>query len=248
MAGAALKLEGVSKRYGGNAALESVSMDVDPGELRAVIGPNGAGKSTLFGVVAGEHAPSAGRVYLDSRDVTLVPAHRRVRLGIARAFQVSRVFPSLTVEDNILAALLARDGDTRTFWRGINRTKRDRSLTLLREIGLESVAPRRAATLAQGDRKRLEIAMALALGARLLLLDEPTAGMSPDETRATVELLHRLWSAGELTVVLTEHDMDVVFRLAQRVTVLHRGRVMVTGTPEDVRARTDVREIYLGTR
>lgn len=244
---AALQLVGITKRYGAHVVLDDVDLEVPAGQLRAVIGPNGAGKSTLFGVISGEHAADVGRVLIAGEDVTTLSAHRRVRRGVARAFQVARVFPRLNVRDNVLAAVLARRRQAATFWRPVGSLGLRREIDALLELtALGGLADRLAGALPQGDRKRLEITMALALQARLLLLDEPTAGMSPEETAATVQLVDRLWRQGNLTVVLTEHDMNVVFKLAQAITVLHRGAVVCTGAPEAVRQRADVREIYLG--
>ncbi|MCL6595902.1 MAG: ABC transporter ATP-binding protein [Firmicutes bacterium] len=243
----ALRLEGVTKRYGAHVVLDDVTLDVEPGTLHAIIGPNGAGKSTLFGVVSGEHTVARGRVLLGGRDVTRVPAATRVGMGVARAFQVARVFPDLTVADNVLVAVLASHRLTQVFWRRRvpERTEREARRALER-MQLTALADRPARSLSQGDRKRLEIGMALALDARLLLLDEPTAGMSPEETAATTRLIREVWRETGVTVLLTEHDMQVVFDLAQRLTVLHRGRVLCTDVPERVRERPDVAEVYLG--
>lgn len=246
MAQTALGLDRVAKAYGAHLAVDNVELEIPAGELHALIGPNGAGKSTLLGLITGEHRPTAGRVTLEGRDISRVPAHRRVRSGIGAAFQVSRVFASLTVGENALSAVLCRDRSTWTFWRTVQSEARRDATGVLSRVGLEGRAGQIASTLAQGDRKRLELAMALALGTRVLLLDEPTAGMSPEETLATVELIESLWRSEGLTVIITEHDMDVVFRLAQRITVLDRGRVICTGDPADVREREDVRAIYFG--
>jgi branched-chain amino acid transport system ATP-binding protein len=242
----ALKVSGLRMRFGANWALNGVDLSVPAGELRAVIGPNGAGKSTLFGVIAGEHTPSSGAVELDGRDVTGVPPHTRVRLGLVRTFQVTRIFPGLTVHENVLAAVLARRRRGHVCWRPAGGEERGRADDWLRLVGLGALASRPARALSQGDRKRLEVATALALEPRLLLLDEPTAGMSPEETEATVRLLERVWEELRPTVLLTEHDVALVMRLAQRVTVLHRGAVVCTGTAGEVQRRGDVREIYLG--
>ncbi|HEV1996974.1 MAG TPA: ABC transporter ATP-binding protein [Candidatus Dormibacteraeota bacterium] len=244
-----LEVRGVEVRYGGVLALDDVSLNVPPGQLHAVIGPNGAGKSTLFGVISGEHRPVRGTVHLGDHDVTGWPAHRRVHAGLARAFQVARVFPRLTVLENVLMAVLASRRLTRVFWRPAGDAE---SLVASRDalaaVGMGALEDRVAGELAQGDRKRLEIGMALCLNARALLLDEPTAGMSPEETETTVALIGRLHRERGLTVLLTEHDMNVVFRLAEVLTVMHRGRLLVSGPPEDVRNRPEVAEIYLGRR
>lgn len=244
----AVEVRGVVKRFAGNLALDDVSLAIPAGQLHAIIGPNGAGKSTLFGVIAGEHRPDRGTVWVAGRDVTRMAAHRRVRAaGVARAFQVARVFPEMSVRQNVAAAVIAANGSARQFWRA--KPLRAASAVAdeaLERLSLVTVAGRAARALSQGDRKRLEIAMALVLRPRLLLLDEPTAGMSPEETAATVELIRGIWSLGGLTVMLTEHDMQVVFDLAQQLTVLDRGHVLCSGEPETIRGRDDVKEIYLG--
>ncbi|HVA36408.1 MAG TPA: ABC transporter ATP-binding protein [Candidatus Dormibacteraeota bacterium] len=242
----ALRIHDLVVSYGANRALDGVSLDVDAGELHAVIGPNGAGKSTLFAAVAGEVKPVSGSVTLDGTDVTTWAPHRRVRFGVARAFQVSRIFPTLTARENVLAAILCREGKASWWWSAVEPTTHERSTAALEDVGLAALAESRGDSLSQGDRKRLEIAMALQLDARLLLLDEPTAGMSPHETSATVALIESLWRRRGLTILLTEHDMSVVFRLAQRLTVMHRGRILCSGAPAEIRGRADVREVYLG--
>lgn len=237
---------GIKKRFGAAWALDGVDMAVPAGELHAVIGPNGAGKSTLFGVIAGEYSPDGGRLELNGRDISATPPHTRVHAGIARTFQITRIFPRLTLRQNVLVAILARSGSAAVFWRRVRGEEWERAEAALALVGMEQWADRRAQTLAQGDRKRLEIATALALKPHLLLLDEPTAGMSPDETAATMRLVEQIWEDTHVTVLLTEHDMPLVFGLAQQVTVMHRGRVVCSGTPDEIRSRTDVREIYLG--
>jgi branched-chain amino acid transport system ATP-binding protein len=237
----------VTKSFGGNLVLDDISLTVAAGQIHAVIGPNGAGKSTLFGVIAGEHVPERGRVSLGGRDITRVPPHRRVKLGVARAFQVAHVFPDLTVRENVSSAVIAAAGTAHTFWRrGPLRAAEQAVGAALEQMRLQDLSEQRARELSQGDRKRLEIAMALELRPSLLLLDEPTAGMSPEETASTVALVHELWARTGLTVLLTEHDMQVVFDLAQQLTVLNTGFVLATGEPEEVRAREDVMEVYLG--
>lgn len=246
--GAFLRVDGVVKRFGGHRALDEVSLELDRGQVHAVIGPNGAGKSTLFGVISGEYRPEQGRVWLADRDMTRASPRARVRLGLARAFQVARVFGELTVRDNITSAVLAAAGGTLAFWRGVPRRYAPRVDEALGRVRLTDQQTKLARELSQGDRKRLEIGMALALDPSVLLLDEPTAGMSPTETESTVELIRQLWQDTGLTILLTEHDMKVVFDLAQRLTVLHYGQVLCTGDPQEVRRREDVIEVYLGGR
>ena len=243
-----LSVDRVTKRYAGVVALKNVTLDVPPGQVRAIIGPNGAGKSTLFGRITGETPPEEGKVLFNGRDITGMPAWQVVQLGISRAFQIAKIFPRLTVHENVLAAVLARDGVTAQFWKPIGRYRRARAAAddLLSEVGLVQQHHRSAAILSQGDKKRLEIAMALALRPSLLLLDEPTAGMSIEETQGTVELVRTLWERHNMTVVLTEHDMSVVFALAEEITVFNRGSVLVSGEPEVVRNHPEVKEVYLG--
>lgn len=244
---AILEIEDVSFGYRGHRVLDGFSLAIEEGELRAVIGPNGAGKSTLFGLMSGEHIASRGRVRFGGNDVTRLVPHRRARVGIVQAFQVARCFSGLSVRDNVRIAVLARRHHDHAFWRRAIAPQVEEEVdSVLEDMNLAQIAARESRALSQGDRKRLEIAMAIALRARLLLLDEPTAGMSPRETQATVELIGRLWERGGLTLVLTEHDMGVVFGLAQRITVLVAGALLCTGDPEEVRARDDVRAAYLG--
>ena len=243
-----LSVDRVTKRYPGVVALKDVTLDVPPGQVRAIIGPNGAGKSTLFGAITGETPPEEGKIRFNGRDITGMSAWQVVQLGISRAFQIAKIFPRLTVHENVLAAVLARDGVTPQFWKPIGRYRQAQAAAdeLLGEVGLVGQHSRHAAILAQGDKKRLEIAMALALRPSLLLLDEPTAGMSIEETQGTVQLVRTLWERHKMTVVLTEHDMSVVFALAEEITVFNRGSVLVSGEPEVVRNHPEVKEVYLG--
>ncbi len=243
-----LTVEKITKRYPGVVALKDVSLEVPPGQVRAIIGPNGAGKSTLFGAITGETPPEEGRIHFQGRDITGLPAWQVVQLGISRAFQIAKIFPRLSIRENVLAAVLAQQGATHKFWKPIGRFRGAQAAAdeLLDEVGLTQQHDRPAAILSQGDKKRLEIAMALALRPSLLLLDEPTAGMSVEETLGTVELVRTLWERRNMTVVLTEHDMSVVFALAQEITVFNRGAVLVSGAPEEVRNNPEVKEVYLG--
>lgn len=242
-----LELTGVTLRFGGHLVLDDIDLLVEAGSIHAVIGPNGAGKSTLFGVIAGEHSPQRGTVRMGERDLNRAAGYRRVGMGVARAFQVAHVFPDFTVRENVAAAIVAaRRGGLNFFSGAPMRRARDAAERALEDLGMRSLAGRKARELSQGDRKRLEIAMSLELEPTVLLLDEPTAGMSPEETAGTVTLIQELWQRTGLTVLLTEHDMTVVFGLAQQLTVLNAGRILATGDPADVRLREDVREVYLG--
>jgi branched-chain amino acid transport system ATP-binding protein len=242
-----LVAENVAKRFGGFLALDHVTLVVPRGRVSALIGPNGAGKSTLFGVIAGSVQPSAGRIVFDGRDITRVPGWRRARMGMSRAFQVARFFPSFTVAENLRSAVLAERGRSWQFFRSERQADVEREVEQrLEKSGLTQLRDVRAEHLAQGDRKRLELVMAMALHPRLLLLDEPTAGMSPTETAATTELIRSLCGGGGCTVLLTEHDMAVVFDLAEVVTVLNYGQIIARGSPDQISRDPRVVEAYLG--
>ena len=241
-----LHVQGLKKSFGGLEALGGVDLAVEPGEFRAIIGPNGAGKSTFFNTITGLLRPDAGRVFFEDRDVTGVPPHRLARRGIGRTFQITSVFSDLSAQQNVQVALLAHAGRSWSVWPDATSMHAARARELLELVGLAAHAARPAATLSHGDQKRLELAIALAGEPRLLLLDEPTAGMAAQERLASIRLVHRV--AGELGVscVFTEHDMAVVFAVATRITVMHQGRVLAEGTPSEVRARREVQQVYLG--
>ena len=246
---ALLEVAGVSKRFGGLAALQDVSLDVHAGSTHAIIGPNGAGKSTLLNVLTGRIEPDRGSVVFDGESVLGVSPHAINQRGIARVYQTPEIFPDMTLVENVaIAALAARDGSFR-----FNLFQHPRKLegiageaeAILADIGLGKMTGTEARHLSRGDKRRLEMAICLAQKPRLLLLDEPTAGMSQHETQGTVELLKRI-SGNGMTKLIIEHDMDVVFSLSDRITVLHQGRVIADGTPEAIRADDAVQEAYLG--
>lgn len=241
-----LRIAGLVKRFGGITATDGLDLEVRAGEVHAVIGPNGAGKSTLIHQVSGSLLPDAGTIAFEGRDITHLPMHDRVAAGIARSFQVTNVFQRLSVVDNVALAVQARSGSTFGFWRPAigEAAIFDEARRLLERVGLAGRADDAAATLPHGEQRRLELALALATRARLLLLDEPMAGMDLRESAAIVALLRDM--RGESTLLLVEHDMDAVFQLADRISVLVDGRVMATGTPEEIRANADVRRAYLG--
>jgi len=248
MTGDVAVLEGVSKAYRGVKAVTDVSLTVAPGERLAIIGPNGAGKSTLFGMIAGEHRPTGGRVLFDGTDVTSWAPSKRSKAGISRTFQVARLFDSMTVRDNIFTAALAGRRRPRA-WDSFSQHREAWAITdeLIEQSSLGDFADTSSATLAQGARKTLEMAMAIAQQPRLLLLDEPTAGMSYEDARSAVTLLIGLLDARpELTIVLTAHDMDVIHRIARRVVLMARGQVVLEGTPAEVSDHPTTRELYLG--
>jgi branched-chain amino acid transport system ATP-binding protein len=216
----------------------------------SIIGPNGAGKSTLFGVIAGEHRPTAGKIHFKGHDVTSWSASRLARKGLSRTFQVARFFGSRSVRDNLIIASIAGDGHPLRPWDVFGRSGRhvERAEQILHQLDLVDHAALEAQVLAQGDRKRLEFAMALAQDPELLLLDEPTAGMSLDDTATTIRLLSAIKSDhGDMTIVLTAHDMDVVFALSDRVVLMGQGQVVIEGTPSEVEQAPETRELYLGS-
>ena len=241
-----LRASGLRKAFGAVQACDGVELDIQPGELRAVIGPNGAGKTTLISLLAGELTPDSGGIEFDGREVTALPASARARSGLARSYQITSLFPRFTALQNLLLAVQARSGHAFHFWRPVTR---DRDLiepaqAALARVGLSARADVPVAALAHGEQRQLEIALALATEPKLLLLDEPTAGMSREETQAMVTLLEGL--KREITIVLIEHDMDAVFALADSITVLVYGRVIATAAPEAIRNDPAVRAAYLG--
>jgi branched-chain amino acid transport system ATP-binding protein len=241
-----LQIRELTKQFGGVLACDRISLDVPAGELHAIIGPNGAGKSTLIGQLAGEISPDEGRIVFDGRDITRLPVHHRSALGLARSFQITSLFLDFTVLDNVALAIQAHAGHSFRFWRPARHEAKLRgpARAALARVGLESRANVLCANLSHGEHRQLEIAMALATAPRMFLLDEPMAGMGPDESARMIALLSEL--KRKQTIVLIEHDMDAVFRLADRLTVLVDGRVIASGTPDDIRGDAAVRQAYLG--
>jgi branched-chain amino acid transport system ATP-binding protein len=243
-----LSVEKVSRRFGSLVAVDNVSMTVEPGELRAVIGPNGAGKTTFFNLISGFLQPSSGRIVFDGEDITALLPARRVWRGIARTFQITEVFPELSVRENLRIAVEVASGYRLRPW--ISRTQNIHIATRVDELvemgGLAIVRDRLVGELSHGDQRANEIMMALALNPRLLLLDEPTAGMGDQETYDITQLIRRLHRDKQLTIVLIEHDMRVIFHLADRITVLTEGAVLAEGTPTEIAANEAVQAAYLG--
>ena len=248
MTGHLLEVRNVTKAFGSLVAVNDVSLLVPPGELHAVIGPNGAGKTTFFNLISGFFPPTAGEIVFEGRIVTALPPHRRVKLGMGRTFQITEIFPELSVRETVRIAAEVAAGYRLRPWRG--RPERDRVATEVDEIltlaGLQGKAARLVGELAHGDQRAAEIAMALALKPRLLLLDEPTAGMGDQETYEITSLIRRLHRNSRYTIVLIEHDMRVVFHLADRMTVLDQGRLLAQGTPKEIAANEAVQAAYLG--
>ncbi|HYI86229.1 MAG TPA: ABC transporter ATP-binding protein [Burkholderiales bacterium] len=241
-----LTVTNLSKAYGGVEAVRDVSFTVAPGELVAIIGPNGAGKTTCFNMVNGQLAPDSGDIRLGAASLVGLPPHRIWRLGVGRTFQVTATFGSMSVRENVQAALLSHHRRNYSFWPRAAGLWVKEADALLERVGMEKQAARPCAELAYGDLKRVELALALANRPRLLLMDEPTAGMAPEERGALMELAARLAREDNLAVLFTEHDMSVVFGFATRVIVLHLGEVIAAGSPDEVRANPLVREVYLG--
>ena len=242
----ALSVENISKSFGGVQAVREVSFSVAPGEMLAMIGPNGAGKSTCFNMAGGQLRPDSGRVLLDGRDITGSAPRAIWRLGVGRTFQIAATFASMSVAENVQMALISHAGRVFDPLGSARRFARDTALGLLGQVGLSAQADRACGELAYGDVKRLELAMALANEPRLLLMDEPTAGMAPRERVALMALAAEIARTRRLAVLFTEHDMDVVFGHADRILVLDRGALIASGRPADVRADARVRAVYLG--
>jgi branched-chain amino acid transport system ATP-binding protein len=241
-----LEVQNLSKGFGGLLATNDLSFSLHEGDQTAIIGPNGAGKSTLFNLLTGYHAPDAGRIIFDGASIAGQPPHKIARAGISRAFQIANIFGRLTVYENVRSAVQARQGLTFSLFSDAARLGMPRAEELLGLCGLEKERDHPAGRLSQGDKKKLELALALAGEPKLLLLDEPTAGMSLEETRETMTLVDRLNRDLGVTVLFTEHDMSVVFNHARRVMLLHHGEFVVEGTPEEVRANPLAQKIYLG--
>ena len=241
-----LEVRELHKAFAGFVAVAGVSLTVADRQIAAVIGPNGAGKSTLFNLITGHLRPDGGRVLLDGRDITGAPPHRICRMGVGRSFQRTNIFAKLTVFENVQAALLAHHRRGRNFWSRSEDLYRDETEALLVSIGLADTARTVAGTLSYGNQKQLELGIALASEPALLLLDEPTAGMSATETHDTMRLLQEIAGVRGLTLLFTEHDMEVVFAIAEKIAVLHQGRLLAEGTPAEMRADPEVRRVYLG--
>ena len=241
-----LELNGVTKRFGGVTATDGVALDVRRGEVHALIGPNGAGKTTLIAQIAGDLICDSGSIVFEGADVTRAPQHQRVRSGLARSYQITSIFGRLSVLDNLALAVQARSGSSFSFWRPVatETALAEEARAIAAEIGLSGREATIAATLAHGEQRALEVGLALATRPRLVLLDEPTAGMGPEESLGMVGLIERI--RARVAVLLVEHDMDAVFRLADRVSVLVSGRVIATGAPEAIRSHAEVRKAYLG--
>jgi len=243
-----LEVRDVRRAFDGFQAVAGVSLSVSRGQIAAIIGPNGAGKTTFFNLITGHLRPDAGAVFLEGRDITGLPPHDVCRLGMGRSFQRTNIFPKLTVFQNVQAAFISHRRRGLDLFTPVDRLYREETEALLASLGLLERAGEMSGFLSHGAQKQLELGIALASEPRLLLLDEPTAGMSAAETRETIRLISRIAGERELTLLFTEHDMEVVFSIAEKITVLHQGHVIAEGTPAEVRNDPEVRRVYLGER
>jgi len=241
-----LETVGLRKRFGGVQAVNGVNLAVAPCDIRAIIGPNGAGKTTLFNLMSGALPHDSGRIYFEGEEISGVPPDALCRRGLGRTFQITSIFRRLSVIENVQTACLSHHRRQYNLFRSASRLYRDEATALLERVGLSDQAERPSGVMSHGDQRRLELAIALAGRPRLLLLDEPTAGMAPRERHELMRLVAGIAGNTGLTVVFTEHDMDVVFAVARRITVLHQGAVLAEGAPAEVRANPDVQRVYLG--
>jgi branched-chain amino acid transport system ATP-binding protein len=241
-----LELRNVSKRFGGVVATDRVTLEVAHGEIHALIGPNGAGKTTLIGQISGSVAIDAGEIFFLENNITRARQHERVRAGLARSYQITSIFSRFTVLDNLALAVQARSGSSFSFWRpvSVQRELFEEARAIADEVGLSQKADFLASSLAHGEQRALEVGLALATRPKLVLLDEPMAGMGPEDSQRMIALIGRI--RAQVTVLLVEHDMDAVFRLADRISVMVDGRLIATGSPEKIRMNEEVRKAYLG--
>lgn len=243
-----LRISNLSKHFGGVAAVSGITLDVMHKETLAIIGPNGAGKTTLYNMLSGRMVPTAGKIVFEEHDITGLPPHRISRLGVSRSFQINNIFTEMTVRENVEVALTAYHGDSRR-WSNIashNRPIQKEADALLERLSITALGAQRAGVISYGDKRLVEIAVVLATRPRLVLLDEPTAGMTPDETHRVTTLIKSLAQSGDYTFLVTEHDMRVVFDLADRILVMHHGAMLALGSPQQVKADPEVRRAYLG--
>jgi branched-chain amino acid transport system ATP-binding protein len=243
-----LKIDRLIKSFNGNTVISDISVTFEQGELSAIIGPNGAGKTTFFNLITGYHLPNSGKIYFEGQSIAGMQPFDIVRLGIARAFQITNIFPKLSVLENVVATVITHQKGNLNLVTPTVKLKPayDRAYQILEDVGLADRADRQSGTLAHGNQKVLDIAVALAMEPKLLLLDEPTAGMSPEERWKTVELIQKLWQQLNITMVFIEHDMDIVFGISQKVRVLCYGSMLAEGTPEEISKNDKVIEAYLG--
>ena len=243
-----LKIEDLVKSFNGNTVISNVNLSIPEGELSAIIGPNGAGKTTLFNLITGYHLPDRGRIYFEDKSIAGMQTFDIVRFGIARSFQITNIFRKLSVLENVVATVITHQKGNLNIVTPTTKLKSayDRAYQILEDVGLADRAHRQSSTLAHGNQKILDIALALAMEPKLLLLDEPTAGMSPEERWRTVDLVKNLWEKLNITMLFIEHDMDIVFGISQKIRVLCYGTLLAEGTPEEISKNDKVVEAYLG--
>ncbi len=246
MAEMILTVENIKKSFDGFVAVNEVSLSVKKGEICSIIGPNGAGKTTLFNLITGHIPADSGRVTFKGIDISKMPPHKICRLGMGRSFQRTNIFPRLTVFQNIQAALVAHRGMGLNFFKMVDPLFRQETAEILERVGLKEFSETMSGSLSYGYQKQLELGIALASNPELLLLDEPTAGMSAQETRQTIALIEKISREKGLTLLFTEHDMEVVFSIAERILVLHQGKLIAEGTPEEIKQNKEVQKVYLG--
>lgn len=241
-----LQTKEICKDFGKLRAVNQVSLEIRKGDIHAIIGPNGAGKSTYFNLITGYHKVTSGKVLFKGDDITHLPAYRRCKLGITRSFQITSIYPKLTIYESVLMALLSHRKATLNLFTPSKKFFQEEVWHILEDVGLADQANRLGDSISHGDKKRLELAITLGTEPELLLLDEPTCGMSPEETEATMNLISRLSSQRGITILFTEHDMSVVFGIAKRISVLHQGILIADGSPQEVRSSAEVQKVYLG--
>jgi branched-chain amino acid transport system ATP-binding protein len=241
-----LQTQKITKEFGKLRAVNEVSLEISKGDIHAIIGPNGAGKSTYFNLVTGYHRATAGKVLFKEKEITHLPAYSRCNLGITRSFQITSIYPKLTVYESVLMALLCHRKITLNFFSSAKKFFKEEVWHILEDIGLADQAHRVGDSISHGDKKRLELAVTVGTEPELLLLDEPTCGMSPEETESTMGLINKLSKERGITILFTEHDMSVVFGIAKRISVLHQGSLIADGSPQEVRNSEEVQKVYLG--
>ena len=241
-----LQTKEITKEFGKLRAVNEVSLEIKQGDIHAIIGPNGAGKSTYFNLITGYHSATAGKVIYKGKEITRLPAFQRCKLGITRSFQITSIYPKLTVYESVLMALLAHRKATLKFFSPAQKLFREEVWRILESVGLADQAEALGDSISHGDKKRLELAVTIGTEPEVLLLDEPTCGMSPEETEGTMALVNRLSQERGLTILFTEHDMNVVFGIAKRISVLHQGTLIADGSPQEVRTSAEVQKVYLG--
>jgi len=241
-----LQTQRITKEFGKLRAVNDLSLEILKGDVHAIIGPNGAGKSTYFNLITGYHRATSGKVLFKDQEITNWPAYHRCKLGITRSFQITSIYPKLSVYESVLMGLLSHRRVTLNLFSPAKKYFNEEVWHILEDVGLADQANRSGDSISHGDKKRLELAITLGTEPELLLLDEPTCGMSPDETETTMIFIKRLVEERGLTILFTEHDMSVVFGIAKRISVLHQGTLIADGKPEDVRANEEVQKVYLG--